>query len=183
MTGSGKTSLARRVLSASPYVIVLDTKEELKWPGFTITNSYQAALNGKHTIYRPQSKRDIDLLFRYIYKAGGWAVYTDEVYTLGNGNVQSYPQSYIDLLTRGRSRHISVYTGTQRPRFLPLFCFTEARHIFLFELGSLEDTKHVAKMAGVEMLAKQNISGHDFIYYRREGRLAIRTKLGEKDLR
>lgn len=183
MTGSGKTTLARRLLSSRPYVIVVDTKHELSWPGFTITNSVRAALAGTHTIYRPRNQTELISLLRYVYQAGGWDLYIDEIYTLGRGHVSSYPQEYISLLTRGRSRHITVWTGSQRPRFLPLFCFTEARHLFLLELGSENDTKHVAQMAGVPMLARQQLSGHDYIYYRRQGKICIRSRLKSTDVK
>lgn len=183
MTGSGKTTLARRLVSSRENAIVIDSKHELQWSGFQITNSIRAAINGKHIIFRPESSAHVDILLQWIYKAGGWDVYIDEVYTLGRGSTNSYPQSYIALLTRGRSRHITVWTGTQRPVFLPKFAFTESRHFFIMELGSADDSKHIARMAGAPILADIAITGHDYIYYKREGKIAIRSRLGKDDIR
>jgi hypothetical protein len=117
-----------------------------------------------------------------IYRAGGYDFAVDEVYTLGRNNFASYPSQYIDLLTRGRSRGISVWTCSQRPRFVPLFAFTESRHIFVFALGSADDRKHIAKMAGVDGLDRPLV-GHDFIYFNRETRQIIQARLGRDELK
>jgi hypothetical protein len=85
------------------------------------------------------------------------------------------------LLTRGRSRHITVWTGTQRPRFLPLFAVSESQHIFLFEVGSTDDRKHVAKLAGVEGL-ETLVTGHEFLYYNRPQRRIVKSILERGDL-
>lgn len=188
MTGSGKTTLSDRLLSTKPYVIVIDNKHELDWRYWTITDDPKVALAGNHTIYRPAKgiagKRAVVWLLEAIYQAGGWVVYIDEVYTLGRGSVASYPQEYIDLLTRGRSRGITVWTGTQRPRFLPVFAFTESRHLFLFELGSTIDTKHVADMYGApDLISEAPARKHDFIYYRRDGKLMVKHRLRKDQLR
>ena len=179
----------QRVLSAYPNVIVIDNKHELNWPGFTVTKNVGQALGQKHSIVRlggtatrpTNIMAELDELFKRVYQMGGWHIYIDEIYTIGRGNVSSFPQSYITLLTRGRSRHITVWTGTQRPRFLPLFAFTESTHFFILEVSSSDDRKHIAKMAGVDGLDTP-VYNHDFLYYNRRTKALAKSRLSEDDL-
>lgn len=167
-------------------MLVVDTKHELDWPGFVVCNDLSKALRETHAIYRPplppRQNVYVDRLMQIVYQQGGWDIYFDEIYTIGYGSAQSYPQSYISLLTRGRSRSITVWTGTQRPVFLPRFSFTESRHLFMLELGSLDDQKHVSKMIGSPELADLRLSGHQYAYYRREGKILLVSQLGKDEV-
>ena len=175
--GTGKTTLAEKILSAISYVIVIDTKGELRWTGFRTTSDVNVAFSETHVIFRPGGNiGKVEQIFQRALKEGGWTVYVDELYMIGIGSVQRFPPSFIEALTRGRSKKVTVYMGTQRPRFVPVFVFTEPRHIFVFNLSSRYDRVHVAKSVGDERLATK-MQGHQFLYANTDAETVVRSEL------
>lgn len=175
-TGSGKSFLGDRFLRSYPYTVVLDSKDELHWKGFLRTKKLDAVryLDASHIIYVPEHRNLIesaDTLFELVYTQRGWTVYVDEVYSLGLG--MSVPPSFNKLLTRGRSRGITVWTGTQRPKWMPLFCFTESKHYFLFRVTSEDDIRTIARQASPEIATRiKSLQKYGFIYYNKEDDIA-----------
>jgi energy-coupling factor transporter ATP-binding protein EcfA2 len=188
MTGSGKTTLAQRMLSSCEHVIVIDTKHELKWPGFGVTSDIDSAFTidkkyGGYTIFRPRTVYQIEKVYARAYAEWGWTVYCDEVYQIGVsslGKRTNYPPAYSRCLTAGRTRGVTVWTGTQRPKYFPIFAVTESVHFFIFELGSADDRKDLYRMVGVDALAEDRQAGlgsHEFLYFSRLNKAAVRSKL------
>lgn len=179
-TGSGKTTLMENLAAARSHVIILDTKGELKTDGFEVTSVIEKAFEKKnhkaHHIFRPKSMGDVEKVFARVYAEWGWNVIVDEVYMIGTGSIKSFPPSYIRCLTAGRSRFVTVWTLTQRPKYLPLFAMTESKHIFVFELGFEDDRKYLLKNVGVGGLDEQ-VKGHQFLYYSRPMSKLFKTKL------
>lgn len=179
-TGSGKTVLARAFLSSLPYVVVLDSKDELSWKGWKRAKTLEPIrwIDASRCILRAPiggTRAMADGLFRTVYEQRGWTVYIDEVYSLGFTHTQ-VPSSYPLLLTRGRSRGITVWTGTQRPRFLPLFAFTESKHFFVFAVQSIDDLLVIKRQTSPEVA--ELVSGlkkHEFVYYNKETGQAIKS--------
>lgn len=172
-------------MDSAPYPLILDTKHELRWKDYRVTSSISQALRDTPAIFRPhdgiRGRLDIRILLSQVYKRGGYSVYIDEVFALGGRNFQHYPEELDTLLTRGRSRGISIYTGTQRPVFIPKFCFTESRHIFVFALGD-DDRKHLARVVGIPKLADP-LTGHKFYYFNREKRSVVEDTLRGIDVK
>lgn len=160
--------MLRRLISSRKHVIVVDTKHELDWHDhFLVTESLDRAFSGeRHVVYRPSTLEQIDYLFRRAYHERGRDIAVDELFAIGRGHVSSYPQSYIDCLVRGRSRGITMWSGTQRPKQFPRFTFTESKHLFLFELGAVDDLKYVADQAGCPQLVT-GLQQYEFIYFRK----------------
>lgn len=180
-TGSGKTTLMENLASSRSFGIILDTKGELSIPGWEITSVCDMAFkrqtaHSAHNIFRPKSMQDVERVFTRVYKDGGWNIIVDEVYMIGTGTIKSFPPHYIRCLTAGRSRHVTVWTLTQRPKYLPLFAMTESKHIFVFELGFEDDRKYLLKNVGVGGLDEQ-VKGHEFLYYSRPMSKLFKTKL------
>lgn len=179
-TGSGKTTLARSLLEQRDYVVSFDTKHDNEWRGWVVTGDPERPFRSKHPgryIVRPahgaEGVEQIAHVCDRAFAEGGWHVHVDEIYQATNrpGSVQSYPPEVIRLWTAGRSRRVTAWGCTQRPRFLPLFCMSESSHFFIFELGNKHDLKHLAQMAGVDALGEP-MQGHQFLYYsRRTGRV------------
>lgn len=187
-TGSGKTTLAQRLLSARNTVIVIDTKGELRWDGFKVTHNVDSCFdmvrrNGivqAHSILRPSSIAQVEQVFRRAYSMGAWDVCVDEVYMIGNTSLKSFPPHFIRMLTAGRSRFNTVWTLTQRPAFLPKFAMTEAKHVFVFELGFEDDAKYLLKNVGVRGLNEEltaTLKGHQFLYYSRPSKALFKSQL------
>lgn len=190
MTGSGKTTLLERLLSLRRWAICLDTKRELKFPGWPVVTRPAHALEAmfdrkyEHAILRPRSLDDVEETFAQALALGGITVAVDEIYMIttqpGSASLMTYPPSYVLALTRGRSKSVTVVTGTQRPKFLPLFAITESSHYFVFELGSRNDAKYLADMAGIPGLDERTLPelrDHFFLYYSRPDRRLVRSRL------
>lgn len=162
--------------------MVVDVKHELSWDGYKVTSSIDEALNGpnKHVIFRPDSTGYVNPLLWGLYHQKGWDIFIDEVYGISNrGNATSYPPAYIALLTRGRSRGITVWSGMQRPRFAPLFAFTESTHFFVFRVAHSEDRKTIGQFTVPELKDYQP-ERYAFAYYNRiEHEVKYSKPLGE----
>lgn len=177
-TGSGKTTLARHLMSQRPYSIVLDTKGDLSWSGFKQTESVAEAFGQTHCILRPKDRRSIYMFYEQAYEEGGWSVYTDEVYQIGHGTIYSFPAYFVRGLTAGRSRGETMVTSTQRPRFLPQFTITESTHIFVFELNSKEDRKAISRLVGNDKLDQTGeLKRYEFLYLNTVENKVIKGKM------
>lgn len=186
-TGSGKTTLAQSLLGTRSYVISFDTKHDNQWNGFSITGNIERIFSQRRTdngkfIFRPEyglsGIAQIAEICDRAFKEGHWHIHFDELYqcTARPGTSQGYPPSVIRLWTAGRSKGITAWGCTQRPKFIPIFCMSESTHFFLFELGNKEDVAHVAKMSGIDKL-KQPMEGHEFLYYNRKDKQVERMIL------
>jgi hypothetical protein len=143
-----------------------------------------AAVSDTPSTFRPRDgwlgALDVRLLLDAVYRRGGHTLGVDEIYALGGKTASSYPEELIRLLTRGRSRGVSLVSVTQRPVFCPRFCFTEAVHVYVFALDEA-DAVHLAKSVGNRALAAP-LSGHDFLYYNKLDGTLLRSRLGKGEV-
>ncbi len=183
-------------MSLRRWSIVLDTKRELTFPGWPIVERPALAIEAmfdkryEHAILRPRSLDDVEDVFAAALDIGGITVGVDEIYMIttqpGSASLTTYPPSYVLALTRGRSKKVTVVTGTQRPKFLPLFAISEASHYFIFELGSRNDAKYLVEMIGMDKdgldaaavaRAVAGLRDHWYLYYSRPERRLVRSRL------
>lgn len=164
-------------------MISIDTKHDNRWPGWQAVSDPAAPFKregaGRY-VFRPAfgalGIEQIAYVCDVAFQEGGWHVHFDELYqcTPRPGSPQSYPPELVRLWTAGRSKKVTAWGCTQRPRFLPLFCMSESTHVFVFELGNKNDLKHLAQMSGVDSL-QVPMHGHQFLYYdRRKGPGAVK---------
>lgn len=183
-TGSGKTYLESKLLALRQHVIVLRTKpDNIVFSGFhkvpTVgkIGSQRFDNAGKiitkfllHPDYEKQ-QREASLMFHRVWKEGGWCVAIDEVYY--STQILKLEKDINKLLTQGRSKHISVVCGMQRPAWVSRFALSQATHAFIFrcegkDLKSLAESLSPAIIKPVEALR-----GHDFVYFNRATRTAV----------
>lgn len=161
-TGTGKTTLARRLLQPFSPVIVIDSK--CTYGGHEGEPGYEMVRTPKqlrglrasvdHIQYRPdenhQSVADYDEVYKWCYRRTGIMVYTDEAFLVHHG---SYAPDWLRAcVTCGRELEIGMITGTQRPRGIDLRLLTEAEIFCSFELRHRDDRKRMAEMGGEEFL-------------------------------
>lgn len=164
--GSGKSVMLLEQARRAPLgpVVVMDTKID---EGFTrlaekesaeIVSSlaeYKRALKRKankmpdYLIVRPPIEEvtdpeALDLYCQEAYEKTHLYFLVDEAYQLHN-NGRAYP-GLIGLLTRGRSRKISVVLCSQRPKWLSIFCLTEVKHFYIFRLIDRGDRARIAEL-------------------------------------
>jgi hypothetical protein len=103
-----------------------------------------------YVILRPTIEESLDptfldnlLLFHYNYLRHIGA-YIDEVFMFHNGG--RVGPGLMALLTRGRSRGITLTMSAQRPAWLSRFCLTESQRFFIFRLVDRDDRKRLSEI-------------------------------------
>ena len=169
MTGSGKTTLARYLLSYRPKVIIYDTKGMITWPEYQKANSLSALemADHSHIVYVPSLQDSLDNeaienFFQYIYYQHNTTLYVDEIgYTCHDGKIPFWLQG---ILSRGRERGVTFYGGTQRPKRIPLSVLSEAEHWYCFRLNLIDDAKRIEQTFGINADEIKVLPKHKFFY-------------------
>lgn len=146
-TGSGKTHaalwhLARRNYDQKPWVIY-------DWKRDEFINSIEGAYDldvrapapehpGLYIVHPiPEDDDDaVTVQMVDIWNKEDIGVFVDEGYMVSSKN-----HGFRKLLTQGRSKHIPMIIGTQRPVWMDKFVFTESEFKQVFRLQSDEDLK------------------------------------------
>ncbi len=135
-------------------MMLVSKPDDIYWSGFQTVKTVEKINPMRHQFYRldpPYEMKRFEFA-RAIAKAwdeGGWTVYFDEAYyvqhTLG------LEASMIKLLTQGRSNHISVVLGVQRPAWVTRFALSEPDHVFCFHMGDKRDLKTLGEAISSEL--------------------------------
>lgn len=165
MTGSGKTTLAMYLLFNMNRLIVIDNKDGLRdWNLEEDNPTNRIKLrDGKDMRLRVVDNAKSIELIAMAYEIGDVTIYIDELASLVPPR-SNPPMPIYDVLMRGRSRNISVWTSTQRPKKIPAEAMSEATHFFVFRLGRDDDRKAISNDAGIPDLPKIT-EPHGFYYF------------------
>ena len=173
-TGSGKTTLARVLLDARRYVVVLDVKGTLNWKGYELHRSLDALVKSKseRLMYRPrwqelQDPDELDAFFRWVYLRRNCTCYIDELMGVVRGD--TYAEHFGACLTRGRELHVEMWMATQRPKRIPMVTLSEAEHTYIFRLKLAEDRDRMYETTGAAPELVKQRPKHDFYYSRQDG--------------
>lgn len=162
-TGSGKTTLFNALLDRRRYVVWLQTKPKdkvadgLVRAGWYKAREWPAPVWAERVILWPRidrrsfrgEQRSVFLhAIDSIYEAGGWCVYADELYYLVRD--LGMEQSFNDLWTQGRSLHISLVAGMQRPAWVPLNAYAQSTHLFFFRANDERDLKTIGGIGATD---------------------------------
>lgn len=188
-TGSGKTYLARRLLSGMaleakklPFyypVIILDNKGHMEtFRGFgkrirRLKNLKGALVSSVPIItYTPdeteQNEKYYTGFFDFLYKLNmPMLVYVDELALVGKGN--DMPESYEKFMKQGRERMQSLWAATQNPVFVAHDFFSNADHFFIFDLMLETDRNKMASFAGAPVKERPD-DKHGYFYFSTDSR-------------
>lgn len=180
-TGSGKTLLARALLEEREYVVVLDTKRRINWPGYVVFTDFNKMSDidptrVKKVIYRPSfddiTNNDgalINAFFRWVYERQRCTLYVDELSSVSNGD--TYPHHYGACLMQGRELGIEVVSGTQRPTNIPQIAMSEAEHVYCFKLRMFADRQRVERLTGIASNKIAALFKREFLYAPQDGEI------------
>lgn len=194
-TGTGKTELAKNYLSQFPRVAMLDTKgDTLKtikkglspWPqvdpkDLTVITNVESLrdVTTRHLIYVPAMEEltifHYDEFFRWCYFQEDITVWVDECMNVSPSS-QVIPEYYKGILTRGRTRNVSVWSLTQRPKGIHPLIMSQCTHFFAFNLRLDQDRDKMAEVTGVPEFYN-NPGGYNFWYFRDDWDAAVKAKL------
>lgn len=187
-TGTGKTTLARYITTATRRLMVIDSKGSLgKWDLEPFDDeSLERLRSGKEPVRArvlkpPESGREFYAeVFKEIYDAGNVVVYIDELFAVVPPGSRA-PEYMTACYTRGREFGVGVWASTQRPSSIPLIAISEAEHFFMFRLTLAEDRKRMSEFMG-EAVLRPIRDRHGFYYVNAaaDGVTYIKTLLGKK---
>jgi hypothetical protein len=166
-TGSGKTTLALKLLEYREFMIVLATKNrdeslypKLRSKGYVLTD--QADPDWHQTpkvIFRPklespsgeakeQQKEAFQRILVNVFNEGGWSLYGDEIrYLSDNLGLRVELET---LWLQGRSNGTSIIVATQRPVSIPVIAFESATHLFLFRMTDQANIQRASEFGGAD---------------------------------
>lgn len=182
-TGSGKTTLALALLYLRTYVVVFGTKPRdrtlmslIRREGYRRIRAWPPGPTRRRVILWPKVVDPDDIpaqavifddALRQIFRSGGWCVFVDEVW---------YVAKFLGLArllelfwSQARSLGITLVATTQRPAHVPLAMYSEATHVFLWQMVEMADRKRIREFGGslnsaliVDTLAV--LDKHDCLY-------------------
>lgn len=168
-TGSGKTTLAIRLLDLYSQVYVLDSKAELKLKNYSRVSTLNEVIrnNNKRIIYAPNAselldKQLIDDFFQFVYEQTNCCVYIDELLSITQHQFDiTYHLKAI--LTRGRSRNIACIMSTQSPMRIPHYVLSQAEYYYVFQLRMPQDRRKIAEITGLSEELQQSLRKYEFL--------------------
>lgn len=167
-TKSGKTTLARQILSLKKWVVAFATKRrdpvlrELAGDGFQRFGEWvdvdadiaprrviAPQVRGRADTIQSQRDRQREVFGEALNRAfrqGGWTLYLDELRYLTD--YLGLAREVEMLWQQGRSEGVTVIGGVQRPRHVPLLAYDQATHLFLFHNGDRSALDRLGEIGG-----------------------------------
>ena len=171
-TGSGKTFLAKHLISRYSRVIVVDPKGTFHADGLENWNrsSRKKIFNDDKPfkirippLIADNQEEAYDEYFSELYEADNYLIYIDELYGVVTGVKGG--KWLRALYTQGREFGISVIASTQRPAWIPTFTMSEAEWFFCFQLQMLKDRMTMAENGMGKAVQTKIPHEHGFYYY------------------
>lgn len=169
-TGSGKTNAAFWLLPMRRFVTILATKpRDSSLEKFGKRNGYKKIERWEklsHTKYPRRilwpNARALDAqavqqkafaeALGIIYRQGGWCVYMDELWFIGQ--VLNLTRTVKIYLQQARSMGISLVVSSQRPAWIPVEVFDQSTHLFFYRDN---DERNLSRIAGIGYLNANTI--------------------------
>ena len=184
-TGTGKSTLAARLILSRNYTCAFQTKsDKVKWPGKLLKRPADFKTPPPRWFSKPNRDRRaqrafIADVFERAWNQHGWTLVVDELF---------YFQTKLELgddvdtmLTQGRSIGITMVTGMQRPVSITRFAISQATHVLVFRQDG-RDVKTVVDATSVALKEPLNQLGKfEFLWYYRPDRVFWIGKLDVKN--
>ncbi len=161
-TGSGKSVLAKNLLSVYRYVLAVDTKQTLGsgdrggggMSGYALATSpgdlERMGKRYERLQYRPEFKfqnpDDLERIYSWVFRRGNTFLYTDELFDIHHFNVP--PPSFRRCITSGRELGIGMLHATQRPRRIDPVVWTESEKFYVFKMRHPDDRRLLSGRIG-----------------------------------
>lgn len=155
-TGSGKTTLALRLIGGYRSLVVIDPKHRVTVPraGIVVGDPRVFAQwwpqRTRRIVYRPDPRlkkhEDVDEVIARVLAYGRTCLYVDEAmeFSTQGGILPAYKRA----ITQGRELYVPVVSASQRPVGIHNTILTEAEHVFVFRLRSSDDREKMGKFYG-----------------------------------
>jgi DNA helicase HerA-like ATPase len=179
-TGSGKTYLESKLLDLRQHTIVVKTKpDDISFPGYRHIKKFGDIMDLKTSKFVLDAGFDPSLQRYHIanvinlaWKQEGWTIAVDETYYWTA--VLKLEKQLNMLLTQGRSKHLTIVAGMQRPAWISRFALSQATHAFIFRCEGRDVITLSQALSPKIIKPVEDLRGHDFVYFNRATR-EVRT--------
>ncbi len=197
-TGGGKTTLALELLPRRDFVLAIATKQRdevlyrledqdcqrvedfHELPDEAARRIILSVPLARGSESLGEQRKVVHEALVTVYRQGGWTVYLDEV---------RYITQFLRLGTdmellwqQGRSSHISVVAGGQRPAFIPLSAYSQATHVFFWRTNDKRDLDRIGGLGGHDSRAiaseVSRLPRHTVLYVNTRTGEKVRTRVG-----
>lgn len=158
-TKMGKTFLMERLLADQPRIIVVDSKERVRWKGFHLTRNPHATLLADKVIFRPDERGGDnanrggvppDWWWRAaldsLSQRGGGIIYIDELPVVVTAN--RIPGGLADLYRVGSELGVGVFGSAQESTTIHNTTLRQCDQIILFYNQGASDRDKVTDVVG-----------------------------------
>ena len=165
-SGSGKTYLGRWFMARSGLKwVVLDTKHDPAFDKYvakggllTMQEIARAFKERTIVVVRPNGPENkppiLDAYLNDLHEAfENFGINIDETYQVALGSRPG--PGLTGLITRGRVRGQAVICGSQRPSWVPRFCFSEANYFAVMSLNTEDDREKITSFTGDERMMEK----------------------------
>jgi len=198
-TGTGKSFLVENYLATYPRVVKQDEKGDAlrlmrdgknPWPQvapdkLAVVTSLESLHNAfsegirTHFIYcanfeeiNPEAHNEF---YKMCYRLEDITVWVDELFAV-SPNPHVIPEYLQAIYTRGRTRNVSAWGLTQRPKGISGMPLSQATHVFGFDLRKPEDRKYMYDTTGAPEFM-ENPGKYNFWYWTDEMDNAIKARI------
>jgi len=99
-------------------------------------------------------------------------IYVDDAY--GIAIILDLDDELIEMWTEARTMECGLWTGFQKPSHVPLWAYSQAEHLILFNDPDKRSRERFAEIGGVDPVTVRDtvmqLDAHQFMYIRRDGR-------------
>jgi hypothetical protein len=152
-TGSGKTTLADRLIRTTGYrTVVIDPKHSWDFAGYQRVTHYNPDPAVLRQVFRPMDDFDDGWADLVAFLTDVWEydvptiVYVDELTSVTTP--RKAPRILATFVRLGRQRGFGTWYASQRPKDCPSLFFTESEHWCCFDLITQDDRDKVAGYMG-----------------------------------
>lgn len=197
-TGCGKSTLLMGLLDRRAYVVVVGTKprdrtlDRLRRDGYRLEREWPPSAPpavAPRVLFWPRIDRmgdrvaqagAIGAMLESIYRTGGWCVVLDELRYVASPRYLGLEAQVVMLYQQARSLGVSVVGATQRPRHVPLDCYSAATHLFLWRTSDQQDLRRLSELDGadVELVRRvlPHLGRHECLYVNTRDGSLFRTR-------
>lgn len=193
-TGCGKTTLGMTIFPRRTYraIVCVKPRDALmtriaREEDYHVSREWPPRKDSDRLILWPANRGSENLgeqadtvgrCLRELYKEGRWAIYLDELEWLTGSKYLALEHEVNVIWQHGRSLGLSLVTGAQRPRHVPMLAYDQATHLFLFQNSDRYNRQRMGELGGMDSKRIEWVMGrlpkHVFLYVNtRDGTLAV----------
>jgi energy-coupling factor transporter ATP-binding protein EcfA2 len=171
--GSGKSTLVKQILPSKTRLLVYDTLGEYNAHGVVINNLPDLAKFWTTThrgnfkiIYQPLDPfGEFDIICRLIFECGNVCFCVEEIDSFISRSPAGLDYSFLNIVQRGRHKHIELIAITQRPFAIPPILRSQTKVFYSFCQMESRDIDWYKNIYGDSADELRNLKTFEYLVY------------------